>query len=76
MRVDERDYQDAVEIIKDLGIKKVILLTNNPDKERSLRDAGIEVRVKSVKVQPNQHNVEYLRVKAERMGHIEIGKEA
>jgi len=74
--VDERDYQDAVEIIKDLGIQQVILLTNNPDKERSLRDAGIEVRVKSVKVQPNQHNIEYLRVKAERMGHIEIGKEA
>lgn len=74
--VDERDYQDAVEIIKDLGIQQVILLTNNPDKERSLRDAGIKVRVKSVKVQPNQHNVDYLRVKAERMGHIEIGKEA
>ena len=74
--IDERDYQDAVEIIKDLGITKVLLLTNNPDKERTLKDAGIEVRIKSVTVQPNKHNLDYLRVKAERMGHFNIGKEA
>jgi 3,4-dihydroxy 2-butanone 4-phosphate synthase/GTP cyclohydrolase II len=74
--IDERDYQDAVEIIKDLGINSVLLLTNNPDKERALVKAGIQVQIKGAKVQPNQHNLDYLRVKAERMGHLHIGNEA
>jgi GTP cyclohydrolase II len=73
---DERDYQDAVEILKDLGISKVSLLTNNPDKERALSAAGIQVKTKTIGVKPNQHNIEYLRVKAERMGHLNIEKEA
>ncbi len=73
---DERDYQDAVEILKDLGISKVSLLTNNPDKERALSAAGIQVKTKKIGVKPNQHNIEYLRVKAERMGHLNIEKEA
>ena len=73
---DERDYQDAVEILKDLGISKVSLLTNNPDKERALSAAGIQVKTKKIGLKPNQHNIEYLRVKAERMGHLNIEKEA
>lgn len=73
---DERDYQDAVEILRNLGLTKVLLLTNNPDKERSLSSSGIQVRSKNLKVKPNEHNVEYLRVKAERMGHIDLGREA
>ena len=74
--IDERDYQDAVEIIKDLGINSVLLLTNNPNKERALVKAGIQVQIKGAKVKPNQHNLDYLRVKAERMGHLHIGNEA
>ena len=73
---DERDYHDAVEILRNLGLTKVLLLTNNPDKERSLSSSGIQVRSKNLKVKPNEHNVEYLRVKAERMGHIDLGREA
>lgn len=73
---DERDYQDAVEILRDLGISNVLLLTNNPDKEKALSAAGIKVKSRNLKVEPNPHNVEYLRVKAERMGHLNIGKEA
>lgn len=73
---DERDYQDAVEILRNLGLTKVLLLTNNPDKERSLSSSGIQVRSKNLKVKPNEHNIEYLRVKAERMGHIDLGREA
>lgn len=74
--VDERDYLDAVEILKDLGVSEVLLLTNNPDKERTLRDAGLRVRMKEIKVEPNEFNVDYLRIKAERMGHLNLGKEA
>jgi GTP cyclohydrolase II len=67
---DERTYDVAAAILKDLGVARVDLMTNNPAKVRGLADHGIEVvRRVAVKAEPNEHNAGYLAVKARRMGH-------
>lgn len=76
--IDERDYQDAVEILRDLEIEEVILLTNNPEKIKSLKEAGIKTETQSLSTQPNPHNLDYLRAKSQRLGHNidSMGEEA
>jgi GTP cyclohydrolase II len=68
---DERLYDIAARMLHLLGYAKVRLMTNNPDKLRALERAGIEV-VERVphKVPDNIHNRDYLRVKAEKGGHL------
>jgi GTP cyclohydrolase II len=69
--VDERSYALAAEMLRSLGIQRIHLLTNNPDKIRELRDAGIEiVEVRPLPGTPNPHNVGYIRTKRERVGHM------
>ncbi len=67
---DARTYDVAAAILKDLGALRVDLMTNNPSKVQGLVDQGIDVvkRV-AVKAEPNEHNADYLAVKARRMGH-------
>ena len=67
---DERLFEPAAEMLKRLGITKVRLLTNNPDKPRQLEAHGIEV-VERVghKFAPNPHNEAYLLVKKDKAGH-------
>ena len=67
---DCRDFSLPVAILNDLGICRVRLLSNNPDKLRALVHAGIEV-VEQIpcEVRPNPHALPYMRVKKERMGH-------
>ncbi|MFO8016311.1 MAG: GTP cyclohydrolase II [Candidatus Woesearchaeota archaeon] len=68
-RDDERSYEIAVHILKDLGLKRIRLLTNNPDKIKGL-NGSIEVAERiPLTVRPNRHNEAYLRAKKERMGH-------
>ncbi|MCC7428853.1 MAG: GTP cyclohydrolase II [Alphaproteobacteria bacterium] len=68
---DERGFQVAAAMLRDLGIGKVRLMTNNPDKVRSLGQHGVEV-VERVphKFEANGHNARYLATKAERFGHM------
>jgi GTP cyclohydrolase II/3,4-dihydroxy 2-butanone 4-phosphate synthase/GTP cyclohydrolase II len=68
---DARTYGVAAAILRDLGVKRVALMTNNPSKVQGLADAGIEVveRV-AIKAEPNLHNADYLAVKARKMGHV------
>ncbi|MFN8501087.1 GTP cyclohydrolase II [Kouleothrix sp.] len=68
---DMRDYGVAAEILADLGIGRVRLLTNNPDKIDGLTRYGIEVceRV-PLFVAPNATNLHYLKTKQQRMGHL------
>ena len=68
---DEREYHIATFILKDLGIQKIRLLTNNPEKVNSLSREGIEIvdRV-PLMIQPNEDNEAYLRVKRDLMGHL------
>lgn len=68
---DERDYEIASEILKDLGIKSVKLLTNNPLKVDGLNEYGIEVKERlPIVVEANEDNEDYLKTKEDLMGHI------
>ena len=68
---DLRTYEVAFEIIKYFKIKSLLLLTNNPAKLKSLREAGIKVESRIPLVcQPNPHNIGYFQTKKERMGHL------
>ena len=68
---DLRDYSSAAQMLHDLGLRRVRLLTNNPHKVEGLRKYGIEVseRVPLV-VPPTRHNERYLTVKKQKLGHI------
>ena len=69
--VDARDFRLAQQIFAHLGIKGVRLLTNNPDKVRTLREAGIDVAERvPLHVGENAENEHYLQTKAEKLGHL------
>ncbi|GHF83621.1 3,4-dihydroxy 2-butanone 4-phosphate synthase/GTP cyclohydrolase II [Amycolatopsis bartoniae] len=69
--VDSRGYDTGAQILADLGIRRLRLITNNPAKFRGLHDHGLEVveRV-AVPFAENPCNLRYLRTKQERMGHL------
>jgi 3,4-dihydroxy 2-butanone 4-phosphate synthase/GTP cyclohydrolase II len=68
---DERDYSDAINILKDVGVNKVILLTNNPDKINAFDGSGIDVvRREPLIIESNAQNEKYLQAKKDRMGHL------
>ena len=68
---DERTYEIASFILDDLGIKRIKLLTNNPEKVSSLTEQGIEIidRI-PIRIEPNEDNEAYLQVKRDVMGHL------
>ena len=68
---DARDYDFSAQILKQLGAKKIRLLSNNPEKVRQLEDSGIRV-VERVPCQPRISSVSraYLQTKKAKMGHI------
>ncbi|UMG92606.1 bifunctional 3,4-dihydroxy-2-butanone-4-phosphate synthase/GTP cyclohydrolase II [Nocardioides sp. TF02-7] len=67
---DARHYGAATQILKDLGVRSVRLLTNNPDKVRNLEDYGVPVAERvPLTPHPNDHNLAYLLTKRDRMGH-------
>ena len=70
-QVDERDYVIAALIMKDLGVKSIRLLTNNPQKIDRLRELNISV-VERVPVEPtiNDENATYITTKVQRMNHL------
>jgi 3,4-dihydroxy 2-butanone 4-phosphate synthase/GTP cyclohydrolase II len=67
---DERDYAAAAQILRDLKLTDVRLLTNNPDKAVGLATYGVKVSERvPIIIQPTDDNLRYLQTKAERMGH-------
>lgn len=68
---DNRDYGIGAQILRSIGIRKIRLLTNNPSKRVGLKGYGLEIveRVPLV-VAANEHNVGYMKVKKEKMGHL------
>jgi GTP cyclohydrolase II len=67
---DCRDFSLPAAIVRDLGIKQVRLLSNNPRKARALAKSGVEVVVQlGCEAAPNPHSHAYLRTKKEKMGH-------
>jgi 3,4-dihydroxy 2-butanone 4-phosphate synthase / GTP cyclohydrolase II len=68
---DERDYGVGAQILRDLGIKKLRLITNNPKKRAGLEGYGIQiVENVALEIQPNPHNAFYLQTKRDKMGHF------
>ncbi len=68
---DLRRYDVAADMLRLLGVRSVSLITNNPLKVSGLAEAGIPVRARIQLPSPaNPHNLEYLRVKRERTGHL------
>ncbi|MGW0085988.1 bifunctional 3,4-dihydroxy-2-butanone-4-phosphate synthase/GTP cyclohydrolase II [Streptomyces sp. NPDC003393] len=67
---DARDYGAGAQILQDLGVSGVRLMTNNPDKTEALLRHGIKVTGREpMPVQAGEHNIRYLRTKRDRMGH-------
>ena len=67
---DARHYGTATQILRDLGVASVRLLTNNPDKVTNLEDYGVAVAERvPLTPHPNDHNLAYLLTKRDRMGH-------
>jgi GTP cyclohydrolase II len=71
---DYRQYALPAEALKQLGVRQVRLISNNPDKVAALKNAGIQVveRV-SAEVEPYEYSEQYLRTKKEKMGHLFSG---
>jgi 3,4-dihydroxy 2-butanone 4-phosphate synthase/GTP cyclohydrolase II len=73
-QVDAREWSDAVEILSELEIKSVVLMTNNPEKIQALSDAGITSTVLSLPIAANEFNQKYLDTKATKLGHLRSGE--
>ncbi len=68
---DQREYYVGAQILRDLGVKSMRLLTNNPDKVYQLSEFGIEIAKRvPIQMEATKHDIRYLRTKQERMGHI------
>ena len=69
--MDLRDYGLGAQMLCDLGLKKIRLLTNNPKKVVGLQGYGLKiVEQLPIRIQPNPHNARYLATKRKRMGHL------
>ncbi|MGW2181608.1 bifunctional 3,4-dihydroxy-2-butanone-4-phosphate synthase/GTP cyclohydrolase II [Streptomyces sp. NPDC001732] len=67
---DARDYAAGAQILKDLGVRSLRLMTNNPDKTAAVLRHGLAVTGREpMPVQAGEHNLRYLRTKRDRMGH-------
>ncbi|HSJ50597.1 MAG TPA: bifunctional 3,4-dihydroxy-2-butanone-4-phosphate synthase/GTP cyclohydrolase II [Actinomycetota bacterium] len=68
---DPRDYGIGAQILADLGVRSMRLLTNNPSKRAGLEGYGLSIveRV-PLETRPNDRNIEYLRTKREKLGHV------
>jgi len=75
-KADLRDYGIGAQILKDLGLKKIRLMTNNPKKVVGLAGYDLEIveRV-PIEVHPNEHNKNYLKTKRDKMGHLILNDE-
>jgi len=68
---DERDYGVGAQILRELGVSKIRLITNNPVKRAGLEGYGLEiVEIVKNEIEPNKYNEKYLQTKRDRMGHF------
>ena len=69
-QADQRDYGVGAQILRDLGVSKIKLMSNNPKKRTGLIGYGLEITENvSIEVQSNKHNKGYLETKRDKMGH-------
>lgn len=68
--MDSRDYGVGAQILRDLGVSKIRLISNNPQKRVGLLGYGLEIVDQvPIEIQPNPHNEKYLQTKRDKMGH-------
>lgn len=68
---DARDYREAIQILEDLGIRKIRLMTNNPKKINGFKYSNIQVVERiPIEIEPHDENIGYLKTKKWEMGHI------
>ena len=68
---DARDYNEAIEILQDLGIYRIRLMTNNPKKIVGFQNSNIQVVERiPIEIEPHIENINYLKTKKQEMGHI------
>ncbi len=73
---DLRDYREAAIILRDLGIERIRLLTNNPRKVAALEELGfVVVERVPIELPPTEHNHRYLRTKRDKLGHLVLLQE-
>ena len=74
LAIDAREYRQCAEVLFDLGLCKVRVISNNPGKLRALEEAGLQIveRV-AIEVEANQSAARYLQTKKEKLGHL-LGK--
>lgn len=70
VEVDSRRYDTAIDILRELGIERVRLITNNPSKIAALKESGLVVTRGLQKLAATDANIDYLRVKASKLGHL------
>ena len=69
--IDKRKFEAAAEILLDLKVTSIKLMSNNPDKKNALKDAGILVKsLVPLKISPNEMNHKYLKTKQLKLGHL------
>jgi 3,4-dihydroxy 2-butanone 4-phosphate synthase/GTP cyclohydrolase II len=70
-KADLRDYGIGAQVLKDLGLSTIRILTNNPKKVVGLEGYGLTITEQiRLSVEPNQHNYRYLKTKRDKMGHL------
>jgi 3,4-dihydroxy 2-butanone 4-phosphate synthase/GTP cyclohydrolase II len=68
--MDNRDYGIGAQILSDLGVSKIRLITNNPKKRVGLMGYGLEIVDNiPIEIAPNPHNEKYLQTKRDKLGH-------
>ncbi|MEI0604202.1 bifunctional 3,4-dihydroxy-2-butanone-4-phosphate synthase/GTP cyclohydrolase II [Brachyspira alvinipulli] len=70
-RDDMREYYEAYQMLKNLGVKSIKIMTNNPDKIKYLNNYGLEIKERiPIQIEASEYDAFYLKTKKERMGHI------
>jgi 3,4-dihydroxy 2-butanone 4-phosphate synthase/GTP cyclohydrolase II len=67
---DLRQYECCVDILKQLGLRRIRLMSNNPDKIAALEQAGFKIERVPIEVEPDERTLEYLKTKKAKLGHM------